>query len=143
MINLRRLEPALAWTAVLLAVTLVMRATRGDTDQAHVVLTYLLVVLGASISGGRGLGLALACAAFVLIDFFFQLPYDMVTVSKPLDWVILLSFLVTALVATQLLALARSEATEARRWADEVAALSAERERLAYRRGPRSRPNFA
>jgi two-component system sensor histidine kinase KdpD len=128
--TLRKVEPAFVWTAVLVAVTLVMHATRGDADQAHVVLAYLLVVLGGSMSGGRGLGLALACAAFLLIDFFFQLPYDTLTVGKPLDWVILLSFLVTAIVATQLLALARSEAAEARRRADEVATLSAERERL-------------
>jgi K+-sensing histidine kinase KdpD len=126
----RRLEPVFVWTVVLVAVTLVMRAARGDIDQAQVVLTYLLVVLGGSVSGGRGLGLGLACAAFLLIDFFFQLPYDRITVSKPLDWVILLAFLVTAIVATQLLALARSEATAARRRADEVVALSAERERL-------------
>lgn len=130
MTTLRRLEPVLVWTAVLVAVTVVMRAARGDPDQAHVALAYLLVVLGGSMSGGRGLGLALACAAFLLLDFFFQLPYDRLTVGKPLDWIILLSFLVTAIVATQLLALARSEAAEARRRTEEVAALSAERERL-------------
>ncbi len=129
--RLGRLEPVLAWTATLVAVTLVMHATRAETDQAHVVLVYLLVVLGGSTSGGRSLGLALACVAFLLIDFFFQVPFDRFTVDKPLDWAILVSFLVTALVATHLLAVARAEATEARRRADEVAALSAEHERLA------------
>ncbi|MGE5761179.1 MAG: ATP-binding protein [Gemmatimonadota bacterium] len=130
MSRLRFLEPALLWSAMLVAVTIVMHATRAETDQAHVVLVYLLVVLGGSSSGGRGLGLALACAAFVLIDFFFQEPFDRFTVAKPLDWTILVSFIVTSLVATHLLAVARSEAAQARRRADEVAALSTERERL-------------
>ncbi|MFI5207847.1 MAG: ATP-binding protein [Gemmatimonadales bacterium] len=131
MTRLRLVGPALVWGTVLVVVTLVLRLGRADIDQAHVVLAYLLVVLGGSVSGGRTLGLALACAAFLLIDFFFQLPFDRLTVGKPLDWVILISFLVTAVVATQLLAMLRAEAAQARQHADEIAALSAERERLA------------
>ena len=130
MTRLRRFWPVPVWTAVLIVVTLAMRALRGDADQAHVVLAYLLVVLGGSVSGGRNLGLMLAFAAFILIDLFFQLPYGEITVSKPLDWVILFSFLITSLVATQLLAVARSQTAAAQRQATEVATLSAERERL-------------
>jgi K+-sensing histidine kinase KdpD len=130
-IRLRRLEPVIVWTATLVGVTIALRWSREDIDQAHVVMTYLLVVLGSSVSGGgRWLGFTLALIAFLLIDFFFQLPYDLFTVGKALDWVVLLSFLVTAVVVTQLLAQARTEATEARRSAREVATLSAERERL-------------
>src|SRR5437879_7475724 len=76
MVVARRAASVLVWGAVLIAVTLVLRASRGDIDQAHVVLVYLLAVLGGSVSGGRVLGLTIACTAFVLIDFFFQLPYD-------------------------------------------------------------------
>ncbi|HWZ27911.1 MAG TPA: ATP-binding protein [Gemmatimonadales bacterium] len=126
----RRLGPALLWTAVLCGVTLVLHRSRDDIDQAHVVLTYLLIVLGGSVGGGRWLGFTLAVAAFLLIDFYFQLPYDQLTVGKLLDWVVLLSFLVTAVVVAHLLSKARAEATEARRRADEVAELSEERERL-------------
>ena len=127
---LRRLEGWIVWAAVLLAVTFVMYQNRVDVDQAHVVLTYLLVVLGGSVSGGRSLGMTLAFTAFLLIDFFFQLPYDTLTVGKPLDWDVLLVFFATAAVATHLLARAQAEAAEARLRADEVAALSRERERL-------------
>jgi len=116
------------WTAVLIAVTVVLRANRSDTDQAHVVLAYLLVVLGGSVSGGRALGFSLAFAAFLLIDFFFQLPYDSLTVNKALDWVILVSFLVTAIVATQLLALIRAESLERERLAVEAEHAAALRE---------------
>ncbi len=124
----KRVASVLAWSTVLLVVTVVLRATRGDTNQANVVLAYLLVVLGASVSGGRVLGLTLACAAFLLIDFFFQLPYDLLAVSKALDWVILVAFLVTAIVATQLLELVRAESVERERLAAEAEHAAALRE---------------
>ncbi len=126
----RRYEAAAVWSLILAVVTIVLYQTRGDTDQAHVVLVYLLVVLGGSMSGGRWVGFGLAAVAFLLIDLFFQVPYNRLTVEKPLDWVVLVAFLVASGVATELLALAQAEADEARRRADEVAALSVERERL-------------
>src|SRR5258708_36696552 len=105
MVVARRAASVLIWGAVLIAVTLVLRASRGDIDQAHVVLVYLLAVLGGSVSGGRILGLPIACPAFALIDFFFQLPYDRLTVRKALERATLVSLLLTAVVATRLLEL--------------------------------------
>ncbi|MFI5230220.1 MAG: ATP-binding protein, partial [Gemmatimonadales bacterium] len=93
-------------------------------DQVHVVLVYLLIILGASASAGRLVGISLACAGFVLIDYFFQPPYGEFGVGKPIDWLALTAFLVTALVSTQLLARAQAEAEEARRRAVEVASLA-------------------
>src|SRR6202043_3950624 len=78
----------LFWSATLLAVTMALVSVRGDLGdlgQAHVTLIYLLVVLGGSASGGRALGFTLACACFLLIDYFLQTPYDMLSVEKPLD----------------------------------------------------------
>jgi two-component system sensor histidine kinase KdpD len=102
-----------------------VRGDLGDLGQAHVSLIYLLVVLGASASGGRALGFTLACACFLLIDYFLQTPYDMLSVDKPLDWLVLLAFLVTATVATQLLGRANAEAAAARRRAEEIDRLAA------------------
>jgi two-component system sensor histidine kinase KdpD len=85
---------------------------------------YLLIVLFASASSGRALGITLAFTAVVLIDYYFQPPYGQVSVGKPLDWLALFAFLVTALVSTNLLARARTEAEEARRRAVEVESLS-------------------
>jgi K+-sensing histidine kinase KdpD len=116
--------PWLAWIAALVAVTVVMRGVRGDIETAHVVIPYLLVVLGGSATGGRALGFTLAVSGFLLIDYYFQIPYDTLAVGKPLDWVVLVAFLATAGVATQLLTRAREEAAEARRRADEVERLS-------------------
>src|SRR6202035_1662985 len=87
----RRAGPWLLWTVILLLVTFAMIALRGDTDQAHVALLYLLVVLGGSVAGGRSLGFFLAGACFFLIDYFLQQPYDPLSVDKPLDWVILVA----------------------------------------------------
>jgi two-component system sensor histidine kinase KdpD len=115
----------LFWVATLIAVTVALVSVRGELDQAHVTLIYMLVVLGGSASGGRVLGLTLACACFLLIDYFLQTPYDTLSVDKPLDWLVLLAFLVTATVATQLLGRANAEAQAARRRADEIDRLAA------------------
>lgn len=114
----------LVWVAVLLGLTVVMHSVRGDVEEAHVVIPYLLVVLGGSATGGRALGFTLAVLSFLLIDYYFQVPFDTLTVGKPMDWVVLLAFLATAAVATQLLARAQDEAREAERRAREVEELS-------------------
>jgi two-component system sensor histidine kinase KdpD len=115
----------LFWAATLAAVTVALVSMRTSLDQAQATLIYLLVVLGGSASGGRALGFTLACAGFLLIDYFLQTPYDMLSVDKPLDWLVLLAFLVTATVATQLLGRANAEATAARRRAEEIDRLAA------------------
>jgi len=120
-------RPVVAWTVWLLvtaAATVAMYSVQHHIDQAHVVLIYLLIVLGASASGGRALGFSLAVVAFVLIDYLFQPPYNELAIGKPLDWLVLITFLTTSIVATQLLARARSEAIEARARAVEVTSLS-------------------
>jgi two-component system sensor histidine kinase KdpD len=120
----RWLPPWVFWTIVLILVTAGMILVRGALDQAHVALIYLLVVLGASASGGRGVGVMLACAGFALIDYFFQPPFATWTVDKQPDWLVLIAFLATATVATQLLARATAEAEAARRRAEEIDRLS-------------------
>ncbi|MDQ6926367.1 MAG: DUF4118 domain-containing protein, partial [Candidatus Eremiobacteraeota bacterium] len=86
----------MAWTGVLAAMTAALATRRGHIDQVHVVLPMLLVVLGGSATGGRALGLVLAAEAAVFVDYFFQPPYDTLAVAKPLDWVVLIAFFVTA-----------------------------------------------
>jgi two-component system sensor histidine kinase KdpD len=112
------------WLALVAVATVVMVTMRGRIDQPHVVLIYLLIILFASASAGRALGFTLACLGFILIDYYFQPPFAEVMVDKPVDWLALVSFLVTALVSTQLLARARAEAEESRRRAIEVETLA-------------------
>lgn len=106
-----------------------MIGIRPRLTEAHVALTYLLVILGASARFGSDLGLPLALASFVLFDFFFLRPYGTLVITNPLDWGVLAAFLATSAVATQLLDRARREADTARQRAadvDRLAALGAE-----------------
>jgi two-component system sensor histidine kinase KdpD len=117
------------WASVIAVVTLLLLAVRGRLDKAHVALVYVLVVLAGSVGGGRRLGLALAGAAFLLFNWFFLPPYGTLVIADPLDWLVLIAFLVVSAVATQMLHRLQSEAEAARRRAaeiDRLAALGAE-----------------
>ena len=120
-----------AWVAALIAATVAMAAVRDGLEKVHVALAYLLLVLAASARGPRALGMAMAVAAFLGFNFFFLPPYQTLGLSDRRDWLVLLTFLAVAGVATQLLHRARREAAEARRRAAEVERLSAEAERAA------------
>ncbi len=112
------------WCGVLTLMTVALVLMRAEAEQTYVPLTYLLLVLGGSVGGGRKLGFTLACASFVLIDYFLQTPYDSISIGKSVDFVTLSAFLATAAVASHLLERARTERDAAVRHADEVLALS-------------------
>ena len=82
---------------------------RAQLGEAHVALVFLLVVLGSSAAGGRGVGVAIAVAAFLVFDWFFLPPFNTLFVRNPLDWLVLVVFPITSIVAAQLLYRARSE----------------------------------
>ena len=124
----------LAWFSALVVVGAAMLAMRARLDRAHVALIFLLVVLGGSSAGGRVLGMSLAFAAFLAFNYFFLPPYLTFAIADPLDWLVLVTFLITSLVAAQLLYRARSRAEEAVARAAEVdrlATLGAETLNLA------------
>ncbi len=87
----------------LAAVTAAMFVFRGRLEKAHIALIYLLVVLGGSASGGRFIGLFTGGLAFLCFNLFFLPPYYTLTVEDPLDWLVLVTFLVTSIVAAELL----------------------------------------
>lgn len=93
----------------LASAALVLFAFRSHLEKVHVALVFLLVVLAASASGGRLLGVAIAVVAFVLFDWFFLPPYNTFFLSNPVDWVVLVAFLITSIVAAELLYRARAE----------------------------------
>jgi two-component system sensor histidine kinase KdpD len=113
------------WFAALAALAAAMFAVRDRLHQAHVALGFLLVVLGASAAGGRALGFAVAGAAFVAFNYLFLPPYYTLVVADPLDWLVLLAFLVTSVVAAQLLYRATATAEAATQRAEEVDRLAA------------------
>lgn len=109
----------------LVAVTAGMLAVRTQLDKSHIALVYLLILLLGSAAGGRLLGLSLSALAFLSFDWFFLPPYNTLVVTNPLDWVVLAAFLITSVVAAQLLARARQGTEAALARAAEVQRLSA------------------
>ena len=119
------------WFGVVALVTAVLVPVRSEAEQSYIPLVFLLIVLGGSIGAGLRLGFALATVSFLVMDFFLQVPYGRVlTFGRPSDFVTLAAFYAVAGVASQLLESARSERDLALRRAEEIAALSHERERL-------------
>jgi two-component system sensor histidine kinase KdpD len=105
----KRITTWLLALAALAGATVVLFTVRGQLSEAHVALVLLLVVLGASAAGGRSLGITIAFVAFLGFDWFFLPPYNTLFVRNPLDWLVLIVFLITSIVAAQLLYRARSE----------------------------------
>ena len=124
----RRWPRVAVWTlsfGVLAASAAMLLLYRSRLEEGHVALVFLLVVLGASAWGGRLIGMSLSVAAFVIFDWFFLLPYDTLYIRNPLDWLVLIVFLITSLVAAELLYRARAvraavEREEALRAADQM-----------------------
>ena len=103
---------ALSWIAafgILAVVVVALIPFRTYLDQAHIALGFLLIVLGVSAWCGRVLGVSVAIASFLLINWFFLPPYNTLHLRNPLDWVMLVVFLITSVVAAQLLYRARAE----------------------------------
>ena len=100
----------LLWFAVLAGATVLLLLFRGRLDKAHFALVFLLVVLGGSAAGGRALGITLAGAAFLVFDVGFLPPYNTVLVADWADWIVLIVFLITGIVAAELLERQRHEA---------------------------------
>jgi two-component system sensor histidine kinase KdpD len=113
-----------AWLAALALISAAMVPLRASLEKTHITLTFLLLVLAASGTSGKTAGLSVAFGAFLLFDFFFLPPYNTFVIANPLDWLVLIAFLVTAVVAASLLDRARRRADEARERGAEVARLA-------------------
>ena len=116
----------IAWFAALGLLTAALVFWRERLSAAHVTLAYLLLTQIASATGGRAIGLSLAAGAFLCFNFFFLEPYGTFIIRDPLDWIVLLAFLVSSTLTAELLHRLRREAGVARARAEEVERLSAE-----------------
>jgi two-component system sensor histidine kinase KdpD len=98
-----------AWFVVLALATAALVAARSNLNEAHVALSYLLIVQGGSARGGRRLGVALALAAFVCFDLFFLPPFGRLSIQDPLNWIVLAAFLGVSILSAELLFRAQAE----------------------------------
>jgi two-component system sensor histidine kinase KdpD len=103
-----------AWLVVLALVTFALVQLRRYLNEAHVALAYLVVIIAAGARRGRPLGLALAGLAFLCFDWFLLPPYGTFNIARSVDWLVLIAFLVTSIIVTQLFERARGEADAAR-----------------------------
>ena len=67
-----------------------------------VVLTFLLAILIASAVWGLGVSVFMSVAAMMCVDYFFLPPVGTFNINDQEDWVTLFSFLVTAVIGSEL-----------------------------------------
>jgi two-component system sensor histidine kinase KdpD len=91
-----------------------------DMNPTAMALVFLIGVLFASAYWGLRYAVVLSVASTAAFNFFFLPPLYTFTISDPQNWIALLAFLVTALVAGNLSERARREAEEAKQRRHEV-----------------------
>ena len=72
-----------------------------------IALSYVVVILLIATGWGIGEATAASVAAMLCFNFFFLPPVGTLTIADPQNWVALVAFLVTAIIASQLSGRAR------------------------------------
>ncbi|MGB8589760.1 MAG: DUF4118 domain-containing protein [Candidatus Acidiferrales bacterium] len=84
-------------------------------NQTTVALTLLLAILTVSTVWGLRVSVFMSVAAMLAFNYFFLPPIGKFTIADPQNWVALVAFLGTSLVASQLSTRVRREAEDAQR----------------------------
>jgi two-component system, OmpR family, sensor histidine kinase KdpD len=96
-----------------------------DVNPTTVALTFLLLVLGVASRWGLTIATTTAVVATLAFNYFFLPPVNTFTIADPQNWIALLAFLISAIVASRLSERARREAMSATRRRKEVERLYA------------------
>jgi two-component system sensor histidine kinase KdpD len=88
-------------------------------------MVFLVGVLVSAVVGGLGPGIAAAVASVLVYDFLFLPPFYSLSITKPQDGLSLATFLVAAVLTSNLMARVRDQAAAARRREARTAALYA------------------
>jgi two-component system sensor histidine kinase KdpD len=99
-----------ALTAVVFVVIVYRRFPVNPTTVA---LTFLLIVLGLASRWGLTIATTCAIVCTVAFNYYFLPPIHTFTIADPENWIALLAFLITAIIASRLSERARREATNA------------------------------
>lgn len=122
---------ALYLAAWLLATVIFVQVTESpDIRVAHGVLTYLLLIIGASRQGGRALSAVMVLMGYLAVDYLFVPPRRQFGSATELDWLILIGFVLTGVLVSTLFDQLQRAVTVARERTLEVERLSAERLQL-------------
>jgi two-component system sensor histidine kinase KdpD len=114
--NLRPLMPAAKWSSafgVLAGIVLVYRYGF-QVNPTTVALSFLLLILVLAAEWGLRYAVVISVAATACYNFFFLPPVGTFTIADPQNWLALLAFLVTSIVASRISQRARNQAASAR-----------------------------
>lgn len=101
-----------------------------DIRIAHGVLTYLLLIIGASRQGGRWLSAVMVSISYFAVDYFFVPPRRQFGGASELNALILIGFALSGVLVTALFDQLQRAVAVARERTAEVERLSAERLQL-------------
>jgi two-component system sensor histidine kinase KdpD len=93
---------------------------RLPVNPTTVALTFLLVVLGVASRWGLTIATTTAIIAALAFNYYFLPPVRTFTIADPQNWIALLAFLISAILASRLSERARREAENATRRRKEV-----------------------
>ena len=102
------------------AVTTVLFPFNAHLSAATVALAFLLIVLFTAAAFGRNPALLASFVGMLCFNFFFLPPFYTFTIAERENWVALVAFVVTAVVAGELSERARQRAFEAKRGQAEI-----------------------
>ncbi len=125
-------ESVVRYLAVVALVAIVVKLYRHwiPVNPTTVALTFLLAVMVVSTFWGLRYAVLLAVLATLSFNYFFLPPVGTLTIADPQNWVALLAFLITAILASQLSDRARRETANANQRRRDVERLYAFSQRL-------------
>src|SRR5260370_30010308 len=89
-------------------------------NNTTVALVFVLAILAIATAWGLTEAILASILAMLCFNFFFLPPVGTLTIADPQNWVALLTFLITAIVASQLSARIRRREREATARRDEI-----------------------
>jgi K+-sensing histidine kinase KdpD len=131
-VNVERLGTWLLWLLVHALTTVALYAVSGlpDIRIAHAVLAYFVLIIVASRPGDRALSMVMVTLSYVAVDWFYVPPRYTLGAASDLDWVVLIGFLATGWLLSELFAKQREATRIAEERTREVERLSRERLQL-------------
>jgi signal transduction histidine kinase len=109
--------------ALVAAVTAVIAPLEPRVPALGLGVLYLLAVVPIALLYGRAVAAAVSVASMVAFNFFFLVPRHSLNPGTSVHWEVLVAFLVSSLVVSQLAARSQREARRSARLAGEQAAL--------------------
>ncbi len=112
MLSLRTAIRILA-CAALLALMVFVYAKVLHVNPTTVAISFLLVILAVAAAWGLRYSIAMSIAAALCFNFFFLPPVGTLTIADTQNWVALLAFFLTSIIASNLSERARRQTAEA------------------------------